>query len=226
MCGPAFRHLVDLGRLDAVLGQVALGARGRDHLEAERAEQPHRLQDARLVGVAHRDEHGAALAAAACRRRAGSWRRRRCSRGRAPSPRRSISFPGRARCRPSPKRANGNTASLTPTCVELRGRSFGSLKLASVSPAMIARRDLGDRQADHLGDERHRARGARVDFEHVDVAVLDGVLHVHQAADVERQRERAGLPFELGDGLGVERMRRQRAGASRRNGCRPPRCAP
>jgi hypothetical protein len=37
--------------------------------------------------------------------------------------------------------------------------------------------------ADDLGDEGHGARGARVDFEHVDHAVLDRVLHVHQAAD-------------------------------------------
>jgi hypothetical protein len=34
--------------------------------------------------------------------------------------------------------------------------------------------DLGDRRADGLGDEGHGARGARIDFEHVDVAVLDG----------------------------------------------------
>ena len=31
-----------------------------------------------------------------------------------------------------------------------------------------ARGDLGDRLADHLGHERHGARGARIDLEHVD----------------------------------------------------------
>ena len=76
-----------------------------------------------------------------------------------------------------------------------------------------ARRDLGDRQADHLGDERHGARGARVDLEHVDVAVLDGVLHVHQAADLERQRQRARSAARARRSSScVERMRRQRAG--------------
>ena len=44
--------------------------------------------------------------------------------------------------------------------------------------------DPGHRHADHLGDERHGARCPRIDFEHVDRAVLDGVLNVHQADDV------------------------------------------
>ena len=50
--------------------------------------------------------------------------------------------------------------------------------------------DLGDRDADRLGDEGHGARGARIDLEDVDVAVLHGVLHVHQPADIERPGER------------------------------------
>ncbi len=68
-----------------------------------------------------------------------------------------------------------------------------------------ARRDFRNRNTNHLGDERHRARGARIDFEHVDVAVLDRVLHVHQAADLERKRKFAGLPVELCDHL-AERL--------------------
>ena len=88
------------------------------------------------------------------------------------------------------------------------------------------RRDLGDRHADHLGDERHRARGARVDFEHVDVAVLDGVLHVHQPADVERERKLAGLAVELGDRGFARASAAAASRLNRRNGCRPPRCAP
>ena len=107
------------------------------------------------------------------------------------------------------KRANGNTASLTPTVLEVHRRE---LEAGEAFARHDAGRDLGDRQADHLGDERHRARGARIDLEHVDVAVLDGVLHVHQAADLERQRERAGLPAELGDASLPQRVRRQRAG--------------
>ena len=75
------------------------------------------------------------------------------------------------------------------------------------------RGDLGDRQPDDLGDEWHGARGARVDLQHVDVAVLDGVLHVHQAADIQRQRQRTSLPLEFRKRLLVERMRRKRASA-------------
>jgi len=47
------------------------------------------------------------------------------------------------------------------------------------------RGDLRHRHADHLGHERHRARRPRIDFEHVDLAVLDGELHVHQPDHVE-----------------------------------------
>ena len=109
------------------------------------------------------------------------------------------------------KRSNGKTASLTPT-----RQVLGPRARAAEGGEALARHDaggdLGDRQADHLGDERHGARGARVDLEHVDVAVLDGELHVHQADDAERHRQRAGLPLELGDRLGGERVGRQRAG--------------
>ena len=55
----AFQHLVDLGRLDPLFGQIALGSRGGDGLEAERGQEPHRLQDARLVFILDRDEDGA-----------------------------------------------------------------------------------------------------------------------------------------------------------------------
>ena len=73
--------------------------------------------------------------------------------------------------------------------------------------------DLGDRLADGLGDKRHGARGARVDFEDVDRAVLDGELDVHQAADIQRLGQRRRLAFELVDGFGRQRVDRQRAGA-------------
>ena len=37
----------------------------------------------------------------------------------------------------------------------------------------------------NLGDQRHRAACARVRFEHEHLAVFDGVLHIHEAANVE-----------------------------------------
>ena len=37
----------------------------------------------------------------------------------------------------------------------------------------------------NLGDQRHRARCAGVGFQNENLAVFDGVLHVHEAANVE-----------------------------------------
>src|SRR5882672_8666489 len=48
--------------------------------------------------------------------------------------------------------------------------------------------------------------GARVDLEDVDVALLDRVLHVHQPDDPQGTRQRAGLPSDLGDDVGAERI--------------------
>ena len=45
----------------------------------------------------------------------------------------------------------------------------------------------------NLGDQRHRAGGTRVRFEHEHLAVFDGVLHVHEAANVEGFGNLAGV---------------------------------
>ena len=73
--------------------------------------------------------------------------------------------------------------------------------------------DGGDGAVGGLGDEGDGAGGAGVDLEHVDVAVLDGELDVHQADDAEGERHQLGLALELGDGHLVERPGRERAGA-------------
>ena len=44
---------------------------------------------------------------------------------------------------------------------------------------------FGKRDSDRLADEGRRPRGAGIDLEHVDLLVLDCVLDVHEAADVE-----------------------------------------
>ena len=91
------------------------------------------------------------------------------------------------------KRANGNTASLTATWSQVwLLEAEGGERLAGHDLGG----DAGDRLADHLGDERHRAAGARVDLEDVDVAVLDGELHVHQADDLQRQGQLSRLALE------------------------------
>ncbi len=127
-----------------------------------------------------------------------------------------VDFISGPRIRSTPgKRANGNTASLTATWPKAGPRP--AAPIGSSAAKLLAghhpRRDLGDRHAGRLGDERHRARGARVDLEHVDFAVLDGELHIHQPDDIERARERDGLPLDLGDRLEAEAVGRQRAGA-------------
>ena len=50
--------------------------------------------------------------------------------------------------------------------------------------------DLGERHAGRLAHERHRPAGAGVRLDHEDLTVLDRVLHVEQAANVERVGER------------------------------------
>ena len=107
------------------------------------------------------------------------------------------------------KRANGKTASLTEICF-----SFGCSELEIGEPGAghDLGGDLGNLDADRLCDEGHGARGARIDLEDVDVAVLHRVLHVHQPADLKRLGERDRLPLDLGDDRPRQRMRRQRAG--------------
>ena len=51
--------------------------------------------------------------------------------------------------------------------------------------------DLRQRHAGGLRQVRHRARRARIHFEHVHDVVLDRVLHVHQADHLQRARDAA-----------------------------------
>ena len=51
----------------------------------------------------------------------------------------------------------------------------------------------GNRAVGGFGDERHGARGARVDFQHKDHAVFDRELHVHQANHIQRAGHGDGL---------------------------------
>jgi hypothetical protein len=64
-----------------------------------------------------------------------------------------------------------------------------------------ARGHLGQLDASGLADERHGARCARVDFQHVDhilaITVLDGELHVHQAHHVQCAGHGRGLALDL-----------------------------
>jgi hypothetical protein len=100
------------------------------------------------------------------------------------------------------KRLKGKTASL----IEL---SFGQPEACKAFAGHDAAGDLGNGLADDLGDERHRAAGARVDLEEVDHPVLEGILHVHQAADFQGKGEFAGLALQFLDDLGRKVLRGQ-----------------
>ena len=65
-------------------------------------------------------------------------------------------------------------------------------KLAELAAGHETRGDLGERNAGGLRDIGHGARGARIDFDDVDVVVavgvaLDGELQIDQADDFERE---------------------------------------
>ena len=71
------------------------------------------------------------------------------------------------------------------------------------------RGELGKRAANRLADEGHRAAGARIHFQHIHHLALHGVLHVHQADDLQLTRHRVRVGADgVDDRLG-ERVRRQ-----------------
>ena len=99
------------------------------------------------------------------------------------------------------KRLKGKTASFTATWLSF---FVFSLKSASFSPAMTRAAILATGIADDLGHERHRARGARVHFEDIDHIILHRELHVHQADDIECERQLFRLRFKLGNDGGLQ----------------------
>ena len=71
------------------------------------------------------------------------------------------------------KRLKGNTDSLTAQYCgpDLLGEFKLLERLAGHDPGG----ELGQRHTDGLADERHGARGARIDFQHIDRLAFDGV---------------------------------------------------
>ena len=122
------------------------------------------------------------------------------------------------------KRAKGNTASLTAMCSRTFGRRS---KLASDSPDMTRAAILAIGSPITLATNGYRARGARIHLQHVDHAVLDRVLDVHQATDLSGPGP-SPLVWRSSSAMMSRTTGSGRAG-SRRNrpsGCPPPRCAP
>ncbi len=108
------------------------------------------------------------------------------------------------------KRSNGSTASLTQMWSGVG--SAGSPRSAIRSPSMTRHAILASGTPVALRDERHGPRGARVGLDHVDVVLVERVLHVHQPDDAERERDVPGQGADLVERLAAERVRRQHAG--------------
>src|SRR5208337_849669 len=83
--------------------------------------------------------------------------------------------------------------------VEISGVKVGAAldvlrqELAQFAARHQASGDLGQRDARRFRDVRHGARGARIDFDDEDLVALDGVLHVHQADNLQRAGQPEGV---------------------------------
>ena len=96
------------------------------------------------------------------------------------------------------KRLNGNTASLTATCVADRA-GFPGRTRTSLAPAMTRAPILATATpvAFATNGTVREARG--IDLQDEDLAVLDGVLHVHQPDHMECAGQGRGLLTQFGD---------------------------
>ena len=84
---------------------------------------------------------------------------------------------------------------------------------ASFSPSITRQASLASGMPGRLGDERHRARRARVGLDHVEVVAEHAVLDVDQPDHAERERERRASPARISSSISrAERVRRQHAG--------------
>src|SRR4029077_2439491 len=175
------QHLANLFGRYSLIGKEALGARGRHYLEAEREQQSHRVHDAGLVALADGDEYGALA------RHAGAAANLTFGERDLEAAIDAHHFAGRSHLRAehgvdAREAGEGEHRFLHADVTEL---PLFQIEIRKLLAGHQPRRDFRHRRADHLGDERHGARCARVDLEHVNVAVFDGVLNVHQAYHVE-----------------------------------------
>uniref|UniRef100_A0A0N4ZAF6 NAD-specific glutamate dehydrogenase n=1 Tax=Parastrongyloides trichosuri TaxID=131310 RepID=A0A0N4ZAF6_PARTI len=205
----AFEHLVDQADLDAFRLQIVVGAAGGDDREALGQQRLHRLQDEGLVGVLDRDE-GAAFG-----RQDGAAADLRLGEGAGEGgghvglaftfPVQAHDLAGRAHFR-SKQCVNAREAGewehgfLDCDVLQFLVDQTEGLQR---NPGHDLGGDGGDRLAGGLGHERHGARGTRVHFQQVDarvvaVRLLDGELHVHQAAHLQGLGHGGGLALQLG----------------------------
>ena len=89
---------------------------------------------------------------------------------------------------------------------------YGKVHGGKLAAGHQSRRHLGQRNAGGLAHVGNRARGARIDFQHVNRVALNGVLHVHQADDAESAGQAIGVVANVGQRGGRERNGRQNTG--------------
>ncbi len=97
--------------------------------------------------------------------------------------------------------ANGNTLSLTATWVGTGSSARSSS--SRVSPTITLAAILASGRPVAL-DTNGTVRDARgIDLQHVDLAILDGELHVHQAHHAQLERQSAGVFLDGANDLRV-----------------------
>ena len=182
----AFIHLEhDLARQSGRAQHRSRAARGYK-LEPQRHKLARHRDGFRLVVIVHADEHGAFL------------RQRRA----------------RADLRLGKRFAEigayphhfARGSHLRPQC-GVHARKFIERKYRRFDEMLRHRQHAG------LAHIWHGARRARVHLQHVHLALLNGILHVHQPDNVQRLRQAHGVVF---DGVQLRpryRLRRQHAGA-------------
>src|SRR5579872_3610592 len=157
--GTAFGHLIDPDGADTVFGQIALRARGRHHPKARLVEEPDCLQYPHLVVILDRNEYGPAL------RQAGAAAELAFDESDVVVAVDSHDLASRLHlrsehgidCWPEPgKREHRLLDADMPRAAEFEALRL-ELKTLERFAGHDSRRDLGARDAGHLGDERHRA---------------------------------------------------------------------
>ena len=166
----------------------------------------------RLVAVGDGDEHGAAVGQLGAGGRLGLGERGREVAGDPHHLAGRAHLRARAASRRPAKRSNGSTTSLTHTwpLVGVRGQVEVGDPLAEHDPAG----ELGQRQPDRLGHERHRARGARVGLDHVQTRPSPWIANwtLSRPTTPSARAMPLGLLADLGEHLLAERVRREHAG--------------
>ncbi len=209
-----FLHLVDLLGVDALFSKETLGAAGCQYPEAALDQNTDCGQYAVLVVVAHRDEDGAGA------RQVDAGAELALGEGECEIGVEADDFAGRAHFRSEQnvdageagERENGFLDGDVLQVARVGFLAVSGNRRIKLLAGHDAGSNLGDRRTDGFCNEGHRARGARVDFENVDRAVLDRVLNVHQATDVERLCKRRRLAFQFVERFLAQRTGRQRAG--------------